>query len=325
MSSQFWSIWLVYYFSFLLLLFRGVGWANQVFRVGPCRGQQLVVVNSSLLVGASQARWPSLLCCPSLRREGESRLFERRNEVNCVNFFVGREKSRRVLTPREKAKDARRSESSMAASLFFFILGMWHTRTCYCSTHTHTRRDLLIISFFSFSDIFCDSFRFDSFSFLFFLPLDMATFSSFPLHHLSLLWMLYGGALLSFFLLLLQPTFHDVYNRHDTTRWLRLDICKLFEEKKTKKKNMLYYNFIWKKMLYNDVQYRLWKDMWRCLSSFSSSLPFSLPLYWREGVEIIQRHPLPLVDCLYMMWFLFFCSPHQLSIRMQTPSQPHFL
>ena len=89
----------------------------------------------------------------------------------------------------------------------------------------------------------------------------MATFSSFPLHHLSLLWMLYGGALLSFFLLLLQPTFHDVYNRHDTTRWLRLDICKLFEEKKTKKKNMLYYNFIWKKMLYNDVQYRLWKDM----------------------------------------------------------------
>ena len=199
MSSQFWSIWLVYYFSFLLLLFRGVGWANQVFRVGPCRGQQLVVVNSSLLVGASQARWPSLLCCPSLRREGESRLFERRNEVNCVNFFVGREKSRRVLTPREKAKDARRSESSMAASLFFFILGMWHTRTCYCSTHTHTRRDLLIISFFSFSDIFCDSFRFDSFSFLFFLPLDMATFSSFPLHHLSLLWMLYGGALLSFF------------------------------------------------------------------------------------------------------------------------------
>ena len=167
MSSQFWSIWLVYYFSFLLLLFfRGVGWANQVFRVGPCRGQQLVVVNSSLLVGASQARWPSLLCCPSLRREGESRLFERRNEVNCVNFFVGREKSRRVLTPREKAKDARRSESSMAASLFFFILGMWHTRTCYCSTHTHTRRDLLIISFFSFSDIFCDSFRFDSFSFL---------------------------------------------------------------------------------------------------------------------------------------------------------------
>ena len=33
------------------------------------------------------------------------------------------------------------------------------------------------------------------------------------------------------------------------------------KKKKRKKKNMLYYNFIWKKMLYNDVQYRLWKDM----------------------------------------------------------------
>ena len=71
----------------------------------------------------------------------------------------------------------------------------------------------------------------------------MATFSSFPLHHLSLLWMLYGGALLSFFLLLLQPTFHDVYNRHDTTRWLRLDICKLFEEKKNEKKKYVVLQF----------------------------------------------------------------------------------
>ena len=55
--------------------------------------------------------------------------------------------------------------------------------------------------------------------------------------------MLYGGALLSFLLLLLQPTFHDVYNRHDTTRWLRLDICKLFEEKKTKKKKYVVLQF----------------------------------------------------------------------------------